>query len=96
MVAFVVSLFNISLAASPPQNAHRSDKKPAAGVTQKKEAGFLSTIGDSKFWLLGMAYFLTGFLILVPFTFLPTYAFQELHMSFQTASGFVTLIGIAA
>jgi sugar phosphate permease len=51
---------------------------------------------DARFWLFGMAYLLTGFAILIPFTFLSTYATQELDFSYEIAANLLTAIGIGA
>ncbi len=51
---------------------------------------------DSKFWLIGLAYFLTGFSILVPFTFLSTFAVQEISFPYRAAAGLLTVIGLSA
>ena len=51
---------------------------------------------DSRFWLLGLAYLLTGFAIIIPFTFLSTYAKEGLGFSYQLASNLLTAVGIGA
>jgi MFS family permease len=51
---------------------------------------------DSKFWLIGMAYLFTGFSIIIPFTFLSTYAVQELAYTYEAATRLVTVIGVGA
>jgi sugar phosphate permease len=51
---------------------------------------------DGRFWILGMAYLLTGFAIIIPFTFLSTYAKEGLGFSYQLASNLLTVIGIGA
>ena len=40
---------------------------------------------DGRFWLLGLAYLLTGFAIIIPFTFLSTYAKEGLGFSYELA-----------
>jgi MFS family permease len=51
---------------------------------------------DARFWLLGLAYLLTGFAIIIPFTFLSTYAREGLGFSYQLAANLLTAIGIGA
>jgi OFA family oxalate/formate antiporter-like MFS transporter len=53
-------------------------------------------LGDTRFWLIGLAYLLTGFAIIIPFTFLSTYALQELSFSYETSTKLITVIGIGA
>ncbi len=50
---------------------------------------------DKKFYLIGLSYLFISFSILIPFTFLTTYATQELKISYQSAAWLVALIGIA-
>jgi MFS family permease len=51
---------------------------------------------DFRFWLIGLAYLLTGFAILIPFTFLSTYAVQEMSFPYQAAAGLLTVVGASA
>jgi MFS family permease len=51
---------------------------------------------DFRFWLIGLAYLLTGFTILIPFTFLSTYAVEEMSFSYRAAAGLLTVIGVSA
>ena len=51
--------------------------------------------GDRRFWLIGFAYLLTGFAVIIPFTFLSTYAVQELSFPYDTATRLVSIIGLA-
>ena len=57
---------------------------------------YLKLLRDSRFWLIGLAYLLTGFSILIAFAFLSTYAVQELAFSYEVATRLVTVIGIGA
>jgi len=51
---------------------------------------------DFRFWLIGLAYLLTGFAILIPFTFLSTYAIEEMSFPYRSAAGLLTVIGVSA
>jgi len=51
---------------------------------------------DTRFWLIGLSYLLVGFSILIPFTFLSTYAVQELMLPYEVAVRLITVIGIGA
>jgi MFS family permease len=72
---------------------------PGQSVKKAKEpfrAVYAKLFRDRKFWLIGLAYLLTGFSIIIPFTFLSTYAVQELSFSYEGATRLVTVIGIGA
>ena len=57
---------------------------------------YIKLLQDKRFWLIGLAYLLTGFSIIIPFTFLSTYAVQELAMSYEASTRLITVIGIGA
>ena len=75
---------------------------PAGAPTPRKvkqsgpHTSLISLLGDFRFWLIGLAYLLTGFAILIPFTFLSTYAVQEQAFPYQAAAGLLTVIGVSA
>ena len=82
------------------RNYPRNQAVRPAGRT----AGWISSLGqtykiiltDKRFWLIGLAYLLTGFAIIIPFTFLSTYAFKELSFSYDSATLLITIIGVGA
>ena len=97
VLAFVVAVANFFLVRSYPEekfeHIHRTAEK------QARESVALTYIGllrDLKFWLLALSYLLIGFSILIPFTFVSTYAVQELALSYEIAARLITVIGIAA
>jgi sugar phosphate permease len=57
---------------------------------------YLKLLRNRVFWLIGLAYLLTGFTVIIPFTFLTTFAEQELNFPYATAARFVLIIGICA
>jgi MFS family permease len=70
----------------------------AETLSRKKSArpvgpNYKKLFEDKRFWLIGLAYLLTGFAVMVPFTFISTYAIQERVFSFSSAAGLVTIIG---
>jgi MFS family permease len=74
--------------AENPSPAKPDGRDITGGSTYKK------LFDERRFWLIGLAYMMTGFAIMVPFTFLSTYAVQELSFSFSSAGMLVTVIGI--
>jgi MFS family permease len=94
---FMVALIDFIVIRNPPdgsakpsQTGLRRNSKEAADITYRK------LLRDSRFWLIGLAYLLTGFSIIIPFTFLSTYAAQELAFSYDMATRLITVIGIGA
>jgi MFS family permease len=72
-------------------NAPEIPQSPGKGVS---ETGYRQILKDRRFWLIGLAYLLTGFSILIPFTFLSTYAVQEMSFPYSSATLLITIIGI--
>ncbi|MBN1188998.1 MAG: MFS transporter [Dehalococcoidales bacterium] len=58
-----------------------------------EHGGYREVLRDRKFWLIGLSYLLTGFTIIIPFTFLTTYTVQERHISHDLAALLITVIG---
>jgi len=57
---------------------------------------YIRLMHDVRFWLIGLAYLFTGFSILIPLTFISTYAVQELAFPYEVAARLVTVIGVGA
>jgi MFS family permease len=55
---------------------------------------FRALLKDKRFWIVGTAYLLVGFNVLVPFTFLPVYARESLHFDYATSTRFISLIAL--
>jgi MFS family permease len=70
-----------------------SQPEPAAEPLTKVYAKLLH---DTRFWLFGLAYLLVSFSIIIPFTFVSTYAVEELALSYTAAASLITVIGITA
>ena len=63
--------------------------------SESVRATYIRLLCDTKFWLIGLSYLFIGFSILIPFTFLSTYAAQELKMPYETATGLIAVIAVA-
>lgn len=94
---FVVAVMNFLVVRNPP--AEPSKHRPTGLERHTREpvsVTYLKLLRDIRFWLIGLAYLLTGFSILIPFAFLSTYAVQELAFPYEAATRLVTVIGIGA
>jgi MFS family permease len=90
--AFAVAILNAVLVRNPVE-AHR----PA--FSAREHAGHVWTtykglLGNKTFWIIGSAYMLVGFNVLVPFTFLPVYARESLNLAYATSTRFVAVIAL--
>jgi len=94
-LAFIVAVLNFIVIRDRPSQALYREK-----VEQTRPLPVKTTIEtllrDVRFWLFGMAYLLTGFAIIIPFTFLSTYGKQELNFSYEVAANLITAIGVGA
>ena len=68
---------------------HRQLNKPA-------RATYLEILMEREFLLVGLCHLFIGFSVLIPFTFITTYAVQELTFRYDVASRLVTIIGMAS
>jgi len=95
MLGFLVAVLNLLVIRDRPPEAQKNRE-----VEQTQNSSMRTTLtalfGDIRFWLLGFAYLLTGFSILIPFTFLSTYATEQLDFSYEIAANLLTAIGIGA
>jgi MFS family permease len=97
VLAFLLVGINFFLIRNYP-----SDKPFKQNPTLKTSEGisngitYFKIIRNLRFWLIGISYLLMAFSIIIPFTFLSTYAIQELRLSYATAARLITIISIAS
>ena len=90
IITAAVGILNFLVIKNPPQVQEI--------ITRVKKPGipFSALIHSRKFWFFGLGYLFVGVSITVPFTFLSTYAVQELSFSHNTAANVMTVLGIGA
>jgi MFS family permease len=94
LAGIVLGIANLFLIRDYPSSKDKlaAINKPArvkiTGVSYRK------ILGDKRFWFIGLAYLLTGFAIIIPFTFLTTFAVRELAFPYSSATLLITVIGI--
>ncbi|MBN2061663.1 MAG: MFS transporter [Deltaproteobacteria bacterium] len=96
MFTFLIAVMNLVLMKSHPP-PETDFQKPATipAVRIPIKLGYMAIFKDIKFYLIGFSYLLISFSILIPFTFLITYASQELMIPYKTATGLVVVIAIS-
>ncbi len=96
-LAFLLIVINFLMVRSHPAE-QTTNGNPELGRRPVESVGttYSKLLRDTRFWLIGLAYLLTGFSIIIPFTFLSTYAVQELAFSYEAATRLITVIGITA
>ena len=86
------TVLNFVLLGNPVESAR-------LGTSARDQAGRIRTtykrlFKNRIFWVIGIAYLLVGFNVLVPFTFLPIYARESLNLAYATATRFVAVIAL--
>lgn len=96
-LGFAVAALNFLAVRNPPgEQPELRQKSPRQHTSQPVGVIYIRLLRDTRFWLIGLAYLLTGFSIIIPFTFLSTYAVQELAFSYEAATRLITVIGVGA
>jgi MFS family permease len=90
VITAAVGILNFIVIKNPP-----IVQKTTAGE-KKSVIPFSTLLTSRKFWFFGLGYMFVGVSITVPFTFLSTYAVQELSFSYNTAANIMTVLGIGA
>ena len=89
----LVAVSNFFLVSNPPSAPSVDEIRQMPKANPTFLQAYRIVMGAPAFWLIGVAYALVGFCILIPFAFLTTYATSALSLSYPTAA---SLIGILA
>ena len=93
--AFLVAGMNsFTIRSHPPVELESQGSRSAPNVRIPIKVAYLAIFRDKKFYLIGLSYLLLSFSILIPFTFLTTYATQELMIPYKSATGLVAVIAV--
>jgi len=92
-MALCATVINLVLIKSYPADESGIEQKTVISqITESIATTYFKLLRNVKFWLIGLSYLLIGFSILIPFTFLPTYAVQTLNLPYQTATWLIIII----
>ena len=96
-LGFAVAVINFfAVRSHPGEQSKLRQKRLGQHSGEPVSVIYMRLLRDIRFWLIGLAYLLTGFSIIIPFTFLSTYAVQELAYPYEAATRLITVIGIGA
>lgn len=93
ILGMALGVIDFFLIRSRPESQFNSSSSKSASWEMFASSTYKKLFNDRRFWFIGLAYLLTGFAIMVPFTFLSTYAVQELSVPYASAAMLVTIIG---
>jgi len=95
VMAFLVALLNYLSVRSPPEDQPTIQGSEQDGVsTEPFRKTYMKLFIDAKFWLIGISYLLLSFTVLIPYTFLSTYAVEGLGAPYERATKLISLMGI--
>jgi MFS family permease len=96
-LAFLIAGSNAFLVRAYPAEQSRLRQltlgSNTSGLTRITYKGLLRSL---RFWLIALSYMFVGFSIIIPLTFLSTYAVQELMLPYETGARLILVIGISA
>lgn len=97
ILGFILAVANYVLIRDrPPADRPAPASKDARGSDGTPgRVKYRQLLSDRRFWSIGIAYLLVGVSIQIPFSFLSTYAVQELSTPYASATRFITVIGVA-
>ena len=95
LMGFLIAGMNFLLVRNRPEDRSGPQQQPHRKIVQEQiSVTYRRLLRDINFWFLGLSYLMAGFTILIPFTFLPTYAVQGIGVPYDTATKLVALIGL--
>ena len=96
-MGFLMAVLNYFMVRNPRQESSRLSSHPAAKIANVSvRTIYAGLVRDVRLWLIGLAYLFTGFAVMVPLTFLVTYASEELSFTYGGATNLVIVIGAGA
>ncbi len=92
-----LAILNFLLVRNPQQElALPVSPHPEMAATHRIRTIYASLLTNKKIWFIGLAYLLTGFAVMVPLTFLVTYAYEDLSFAYESATNLIIVIGASA
>ena len=88
-----VALLGIVLVRNPP--GHAQQPAGSGATSEPFWSGMGALLRSRPFWIIGVSYLMAGFNVLIPFTFLPVYAREQLDLSYAVATRFIVIIAVA-
>ena len=96
ILALLVAVMNFFMVKShPPFELEPRESRKAPNAPIPIRLAYKAIFRDKKFYLIGLSYLLLSFSILIPLTFLTTYATQELMIPYQSAAGLLAVFAVA-
>jgi len=96
LFSFLVAAMNFFLVHSHPESDLKDARLPTPYI---KINAILHIYGqllkENNLWFIGISYLMVGFVVLVPYTFLGTYAIEKLELPYSSAARFIATMAVA-
>jgi OFA family oxalate/formate antiporter-like MFS transporter len=97
IMGLAIAVIDLLMVRNPSADKSVLHSTGLAPTTVESIGGtYARLLRDAKFWFIGLSYLLAGFAIIIPFTFLSTFAVKEMAFSYGGATRLMTVIGIGA
>lgn len=95
VMAFLVAGLNFLFVRDPQkENPNPKGLQQDPLSTEPFRITYMRLFVDAKFWLFGISYLLLSFAVLIPYTFLSTYAVEGLNAPYDAATRLIAVIGL--
>jgi MFS family permease len=95
LTALVAAIVNFALIKSHPDDEATTGGLKKDQKQARVKGAYTAIFRDSRFTLIGLSYLAISFSILIPFTFLISYATQKLSIPFAAATGLLIVVAVA-
>lgn len=96
-LAFLMAGINFFLVRDYPVGKSNLENPKFSGRSDKPVSTmYVKILRDITFWLIGVSYLLIAFSVLIPFTFISTYAVQELMFPYDVATRLITVMAVSS
>jgi MFS family permease len=95
ITAMVAAVVNLLVIKSRPEDGTVAQEPKRVQKSPSVKGTYGAIFRDSRFSLIGLSYLFISFSILIPFTFLISYATQKLSIPFATATGLLIVVAVA-
>ena len=95
--ACAVAVLNYLLVSNPPREESSGKFQGLNGGTDSPgKSAYWALFRQSALWQVGLSYALVGFTVLVPYTYLSTFAVEQLNFEYSLAARLITVIALCA
>lgn len=96
LAIFLTGMTFLLVRDHPIENPDLQNPKLSRQLNKPAGTMYLRILRDTKFLLIGLSYLFIGFSVLIPLTFITTYAVEELMLHYDVAARLVTIIAVTS